>query len=149
MTTQEIEDPFAGANDLEDEFETAKTEYVRLEDLDGRLCVFDALRMGEKTGTDGPYPFITANVIVVDGPEAEIAGVKVPGVVEGLHVIASGVIPQLEPYVGKHKPFLARLDSVPSNRNRKIKVMGVKKHEVTDADKAAARGPWRAYRAAN
>lgn len=145
--TDEIEDPFAGAEDT-DEFATATTEWLRLEDLDERLCVFRVRKVGTKKGDDGPYPYVEADVIVIDGPPLDLLP-TVPGVVSGMHINATGVVGQLEPYAGKLVPFIARLDSVPSKRNKNIKVMGVRKHEVTAADKAAALPEWRKYKAEN
>lgn len=144
----DIEDPFAGVDEDEDEFATAQTEWLRLEDLDERLVIFDVIKMGTKKGTDGPYDYAECNVVVLDGTPIEPFVPTIPGTYQGLHVIAGGVVPQLKPYAGTGKPFLARLDSVPSNRNKKIKVMGVRKHEITPADKAAALPVWRKYKTA-
>jgi hypothetical protein len=146
--SENVGDPFAESDPwdgADDEFETAKTEWLRLEDLDGRLVVIDVLKLGTKKGDDGPYPYAEANVLVIDGPPLGELLPAVPGVVERMHIVASGVLPQIEGFAGKHKPFLARLDSVPSKRNKNIKVMGVRKHEITPEDKVAALPVWRKY----
>lgn len=148
--TEQHEDPWANnGQDIpdEDEFATAKTEWLDLTALDGRLIVIDVLRVDSKKGSDGePYPYAECNVIVIDGDPIPGLLDTVPGVSEGMHISATGVIGQIRGLAGTGKPFLARLDSVPSKRNKQIKVMGVRKHEITEQDKAAALPEWRKYR---
>lgn len=144
----EYDDPFAGASEDDDEFGTATNTWLTLDMLDERLVIFDVIKMGTKKGADGEYEYAECNVIVLDGDPIEGFVDTIPGSSMGLHVSATGVKDQLKAWhrANPGKPFLARLDSVPSRRNKAIKVMGVKKHEITDADKAAARGPWRKYK---
>ena len=140
MTTTEIEDPFAGA----DEFETAKTAWLSLDSLTDRLIVIDVLKVGTKKGTDGEYDYAECNVLVIDGPPLELLP-QVPGVAERMHISGTYVLDQIRHLAGTGKPFLCRPDAVVNKR--KQTVMGVRKHEVTDADKAKALPVWRAYRA--
>src|SRR4051812_36993271 len=100
--TEEIEDPFAGAEDT-DEVATATTEWLRLEDLDERLVIFRVTKLGTKKGDDGPYEYIEADVIVIDGPPLDLLP-TVPGVVSAMHINATGVVSQLKPYAGKLVP---------------------------------------------
>ena len=148
--TEDMGDPFAGANEDEDEdeFGTATNEWLTLDQLDERLVIFDVLKIGTKKGADGDYEYAECNVIVLDGDPIEPFISTIPGTSMNLHVSATGVVGQLKDWHRKNpgKPFLARLDSVPSRRNKAIKVMGVRKHEITDADKAMARGPWSKYK---
>lgn len=147
---ENIQDPWAtnGTDETgEDEFATAKTEWLDLTALDGRLIVIDVLSLDTKKGQDGEdYPYAECNVIVLDGEPIPGLLDTVPGVSEGMHISATGVFGQIKGFAGKGKPFLARLDSVPSKRNKQIKVMGVRKHEVTETDKALALPVWRQYR---
>lgn len=144
----EYDDPFAGANEDEDEFGTPTNTFLRIEDLDERLVIFDVLETGTKKGSDGPYKYADCNVIVLDGDPIEGFVDTIPGVAMGLHIHASNVYPQLEKWHKENpgKPFLARPDSVPNKRDKTKKVMGIRRNEITDADKAAARGPWRKYK---
>jgi len=145
----EIEDPFEGVDEDADEFATARREWLDLAALDERLVMFVVKKIGEKKGQDGPYEYVEADVIVCDGePLGELLP-TVPYTVAGMHINATGVVDQLKEYAGKAVPFLARLDSVPSKRNKNIKVMGVRKHEVTPADKLLARPLWRQYKQDN
>lgn len=143
MSVTDYEDPFAGADADNDEFETAKTEYLGLGDLTDHLVVIDVLSIGTKQG-DGEYEYAECNVVVVDGPTLELLP-RVPAVVERMHISASGVVPQIKHLAGSGKPFLCRPDFVINKR--KQKVVGVRKNEVTDADKAKALPVWRKYRA--
>lgn len=140
----ENEDPWAGVDDA-DEFETPKTAFLGLIDLEDRLIVIDVLKTGTKRGTDGDYDYAECNVLVVDGEPIDGFLPAVPGVVERMHISATAVYDAIEHLAGKRKPFLCRPDVFINKR--KQKVAGVRKHEVTDADKAAASGPWRRYRA--
>lgn len=146
--TDQIPDPFAGMDENEDEFATAKTEYLRVEDLDERLVIFEVLKVGTKKSSSGggDYEYVECNVIVLDGDPIEPFISTIPGSSTALHVTNAGIVPQLKEYAGSGKPFLARLDSVPSRQNRNIKVMGVKKHEVTVEDKKLALPVWRKYK---
>lgn len=143
--TNQIEDPFAGA-DEDDEFDTPQTSYLKLENLDGRLLVIDVIKLGTKQG-DGEYGYAECNVVVVDGDPIEPFLPAVPGVVMSMHISATAVYNELERHHRSKpgKPYLCRPDAMVNKR--KQTVMGVRKHEITDADKAAARTPWRKYKA--
>lgn len=143
MSVTDYDDPFAGADADEDEFATPKTEFLGLADLEGRLLVIDVLSVETAKGVDGDYEFAKCNVVVVDGPTLELLP-QVPGVVRGMHINAKGVLPQIEGYAGTGKPFLCRPDVIENKRRQRV--AGVRKHEITDADKALARPAWRAYK---
>jgi hypothetical protein len=145
MTEQNIPDPFAGADPDEDEFETASSDYLALTDLDGRLIVIDVMEIGTKKGEDGPYEYANCNIVVVDGDPIPGYVETIPGVSERMHISATYVLDKIKHKAGTGKPFLARVDVIVNKR--KQKVAGVRKHEITDADKALALPAWRAYRA--
>jgi len=145
MTTSDIEDPFAGADEA-DEFDTPQTEYVTIHELKDRLCVINPKRVetGKGKQDQEPYDFIVADVIIVDGPTTDLI-TSLPFVAENMHINAKAIVSQLKDRAGKNRPFLCRVDAAPSSFNKQVMAYGVKKHEITDADKAAAIGPWRKY----
>jgi len=142
--TENIADPFVSGAPEEDEFATPQTEWLALADLEDRLIVIEVLSTGTKRGTDGEYEYAECNVIVVDGEPMPLLP-NVPGVVERMHISATAVYNAIKHLAGTGKPFLCRPDVMVNKR--KQKVAGVRKHEVTDADKAKALPVWRAYRA--
>lgn len=144
--TDQIKDPFAGAED-DDEFDTPQTSYLEFKALDGRLLVIDVVKLGTKKGTDGDYGYAECNVVVVDGQPIPEFVPTIPGVVMSMHISATAVYNELERHFRNKpgKPYLCRPDGF-TNKLKQV-VMGVRKHEITEADKAAARGPWRQYQA--
>lgn len=142
--TNQIEDPFAGA-DEDDEFDTPQTTYLKLEHLQDRLLIIDVIKLGTKQG-EGEYAYAECNVVVVDGDPIEPLLPTVPGAVMAMHISGTYTYPNLEQHFRTKpgKPFLCRPDGVVNKR--KQVVMGFRKHEITDADKAAARTPWRKYK---
>lgn len=144
MSVTDIDDPFAGADEDADEFETAKTTFLALADLSDHLVVIDVLGIGTKKGTDGEYEYAECNVVVVEGPALELLP-RVPGVVERMHISGTGVLPQIKHLAGTGKPFLCRPDVFLNKR--KQNVVGVRKNVVTDSDKVLALPLWRRYRA--
>ena len=143
--TEQIADPFAGA-DESDDFDTPQTEYVTIHDLKDRLCVINAKRLEQGKGKqDGePYDYIVADVVIVDGQTTDLIK-ALPFVAENMHINAKGLITQLRDRVGRNRAFLCRIDAAPSSFNRQVMAYGVRKHEVTDADKALALPAWRKY----
>lgn len=136
------------ASDADDEFDIPQTTYLELKDLADHLIVIHVNKLGTKQG-DGEYGYADCDVIVVDGEPVEPFLPTVPGVVLGMHISATAVFNALERHhrAKPGRPFLCRPDAMVNKR--KQVVMGVRKHEVTDADKAKARGPWREYQSKN
>ena len=146
MTTQDIEDPFAGANPDDDEFATPVRNFLSIEDLDGRLVIafphsIDTLT-SPKNGKD--YQRIIADVVVVDGKTTDKLP-KLPHLATDMHLSATGVVASLRAMVGKGRPVLGRVDSRPSSFNKNVPAYGLA--DPTDADKAAARPALAQYRA--
>jgi hypothetical protein len=143
--TSEIEDPFAGADET-DEFDTPQMEFVTIHDLKDRLSVINAKRVetGKGKQDNEPYEFIVADVVIIDGDVTDLID-RLPFVAVNMHITAKALVGQLKDRVGKNKPFLCRIDAAPSSFNRQVMAYGVRKHEITDADKAAALPAWRKY----
>lgn len=145
-STTDYEDPFAGADADEDEFATPKTSFLALHDprLEGRLLVLDVVETKTMHGVDGDYDVVVCNVVLPDGDPIPEFVPTIPGLYARMYVNAKGVVDQLKPLAGSGKPFLCRPDVIVNKR--KQRVAGVRKHEITDADKALARPAWRAYK---
>lgn len=141
------DDPWADQQDGADEFDTPQTTFLGLADeaLEGRLLVLDALERKTMKGVDGDYEMVVCNVLVIDGDPIPGFVPSIPGLYERMHVNARGVVDQIAPKVGTGRPFLCRPDVIVNKR--KQRVAGVRKNEITDADKDLARGPWRKYKA--
>lgn len=140
--TDTMTDPFASTTD--DPFATPSTEFVTIDDVDGRLIVAIPLRMEQKAGkSDGkPYDVIVADVIVVDGPTTD----KIPAVpftIPEMHLSAGMVVGQLRQYVGKGRPVLGRVNSKPSRINKALKAYALS--DPDQADKGKALPVYRAY----
>jgi hypothetical protein len=144
--TSDIEDPFAGADETDDEFDTPQMEFVTIHDLKDRLCIINAKRMevGKGKNDNEPYDFVVADVIIVDGDTTDLID-RLPFVAENMHINAKAIVGQLEDRVGRNRPYLCRIDAAPSSFNRQVMAYGVRKHEITDADKASAMPAWRKY----
>ena len=142
----QIEDPFAGADVDTDEFDTPQREFVTIHDLKDRLCVINARRLEQGKGKQDnePYKYVVADVIIVDGELTELID-HLPFVAPNMHINAKALVSQLEDRVGKNRAYLCRIDAAPSSYNRQVMAYGVRKHEITDADKAAALPAWRKY----
>jgi hypothetical protein len=144
--TSDIEDPFAGADETDDEFDTPQMEFVTIHDLKDRLCIINAKRMevGKSKQGGEEYEFVVADVIIVDGETTDLID-RLPFVAENMHINAKALVSQLRDRVGRNRPYLCRIDAAPSSFNRQVMAYGVRKHEITDADKAAAMPAWRKY----
>jgi hypothetical protein len=144
--SSDIQDPFAGADEA-DEFDTPQMEFVTIHDLKDRLCVINAKRVevGKSKDKDkDDYEFVVADVIIVDGPTTDLI-THLPFVAENMHLNAKAIVGQIKDRAGRNRPFLCRVDAAPSSYNKQVMAYGVRKHEVTDADKAAALPAWRKY----
>lgn len=146
MTTNEIDDPFAGANADEDEFATPVREWLGIEDLDGRLViVFPEKSTTKVSRTNGQeYEVVIGDVVIVDGPVTDKIP-ALPHLAPAMHLSSSGVVAGLRANVGKGKPVLGRIDSRPSTYNKKVMAYGMADPE--GADKREALPALRKYRA--
>ena len=138
------DDPFDGADE---DFDTPQSTFLSFNDeaLENRLVILDVLEIKTLRGTDGDYECAVTNVVFPDGEPIPGFVNAIPGVYERMHISATGVFDQIKHLAGQRKPFLCRPDVVLNKR--KQRVAGVRKNEVTDADKAIAKPAWRAYKA--
>jgi len=144
--TNQIEDPFAGADEDED-FASPDKNFLGVDDLDGRLVIIFPHAIAEVASTKPggkPYDRVTADVVVVDGAPTDKL-TSLPHLATDMYLSASALVGAVRKHVGKGKPVLGRVDSRPSSYNKQVKAYGLA--DPTDADKAAARPALAKYRA--
>lgn len=127
---------------MSDPFDDARSGFVRLENLVGRLLLVAPQSIEERDSTlpgqqGKKYPSITADVIVLDGKADELVE-EVPSLLEGIFFSGSVVVAQLKPKLKKANPLvLGRLGQ------QKSQTKGFGDAWVleppTDEDKALAR----------
>lgn len=126
MTTS----PFATTSPATDstlEFDDPTTEFVTIDDLDGRtICVFaKESQIAESTKPGGkPYPKVIADVIVLDGPVTDKIA-ELPMLVPDMHLSATAVVASVKPGVRTKRPIMGKVDSRPSQYNRQVKAYGL------------------------
>jgi hypothetical protein len=143
------EDPWGGPDEVEDDdFDTPQSTFVGIEHVDGRLIVCFPQRVIQKTSKNSgdKYDVVIADVIVIDGELNEHI-THLPFLVEEMHISAGGPVSQLRPKVGKGKPFLTRVNSQPSQYNKRVLAYGF--GDPTDADKMMARPAAREHMASD
>ena len=143
---QDIDDPFAGADETGDEFATPSSGFVDIHELKDRLCIFVPLRAEAGTSKqDGKdYTRIVADVIVLDGEPTDLMP-SIPHLVPEFFVSSKMMVGQLRRLVGKGKPMLGRVNGKPSTFNKQVLAYAIGDPE--DADKATAYAAWAKYRA--
>lgn len=150
MTDTTIADPFAetaAPATTDEEFAEPITEYVSLEDLDGRLVIVFPKKVTEGTSKNNgeKYDIAVSDVVIVDGPLTDKI-TELPMVVSDMHLSAKGVFSRIRAYAGQDKPVLGRIDSKPSSFNKRVLAYALL--TPTDEDKVKARPALAAYRAA-
>jgi hypothetical protein len=130
-----------------DPFSDARSGFVKLEDMLGRLLLIIPQSIEERAstlpGSQGKtYESITADVIILDGPVTELIE-EIPATIEGTFISGSVIVGQLKPKVKTHGMVLGRLGQ------QKARTKGFGDAWVlnppTDADKAVARPAAAAY----
>ena len=138
MTTTSPFAKTADPTDTDDMFADPTTDFVTVDDLDGRLIAVYAKelrREQSKNPGGGMYDKIVCDVIVLDGATTEKIG-EVPMFLGDMHLSAGAVVGALRGSVGKGTPVLGRVDSRPSSTNRKVLAYGLQK--ATQEDKVHA-----------
>jgi hypothetical protein len=120
----------------QDEFDDAKSEYLGMEDLDGRLLLIWALDIRkDMPGTNGTYDAIEARYAILDG-DVNDRITAVPLTVDDGLFSAGQFVGKLKHRLGG-RPLLGRVNSQPSRANKKVSAYGF--GDPTEADKAVAR----------
>jgi hypothetical protein len=84
------------------EIEDAQDDFVRIADLDKRNVVIFPIKVGEAKGDGDTYPFLEADVIVLDGEPLELLP-EVPGVVKKMRFTSAPMIRNGERMLDKAK----------------------------------------------
>jgi len=100
------------------EIEDAQSDFVRIADIDKRAVVIFPIKIGEAKGDGETYPFLEADVIVLDGEPLELLD-AVPGVVRKMRFTSSPMIRNGERQIEKAKreslpfpkPYSGRINS--------------------------------------
>ncbi len=134
-----------------DPFSDARSGFVKLEDLLGRLLLVVPKSIEERAstlpGSQGKmYASITADVIILDGPVTDLID-EVPLTLEGTYISGAVIVAQLKPKVGTHGMVLGRLGQQPAQTKGFGPAWVLR--EPTDNDKVLARPAASAYLAAN
>lgn len=119
----------------DDPFDRATTAFIGPEDLVGRLVCFIPQEKGTAKGAQGPYDFVTGDMLVLDGEPTEKLPGPFPFEVTGQRISASMMVIQLKPKVPTQRMLVGRVDSRPGQFNRPAYSFG----DPTDADVAQAR----------
>lgn len=101
------------SDDFTIEIEDAQSDLVRIADIDGRDVVVFPERIGTGKGDDGkPYPYLQADVIVLNGPTTDLID-EVPCVVTSMRLTSSPLLRNGERMLkkGTGKPFAGRINS--------------------------------------
>jgi len=157
VTEQTQTNQVAGGD--EDEWDDAKSAFPGMEDLDNRLVAIYARKAGERKNPEGKlYPFIeTVTVVLDNGLDGNAFTETVPAVegepirLDDFQHSTTGLVARLRHRVeGKSaagtalriRPMLGRINSQPSQRNKKVLAYSIA--EPTDRDKEIA-GSFREY----
>jgi hypothetical protein len=124
------------AND-EELFDDAKSEFLGMEDVDGRLLLIWAtgVRRDLIGKSGGKYDAVEARYVILDGKTTERID-QVPMTVDDGLFSAGTVVAKLKNRVGK-KPILGRVDSRPSSFNKNVPAYGLA--DPTEEDRVVAR----------
>lgn len=95
--------------EIEIEIEDAQDDFVRIADIDGRNILVFPTAVKESKGDD-PYPFLLADVIVLDGQPTELMP-EIPAVVTKMQLTSAPMIRNGERVLEKanrlNKPYAA------------------------------------------
>jgi hypothetical protein len=100
------------------EIEDAQADFVRIGDIDKRNVVIFPLSIGQAKGDGDTYPYLEADVIVLDGEPLELLP-EIPGVVRKMRFTSSPMIRNGERMIDKAKagnepfakPYSGRVNS--------------------------------------
>jgi len=123
------------------DFDSATTDYLTINDLNGRLLLVWAMEKSVETGTTGPYAMIVSDVVVLDGEISDtmrsLGYQAVPFVSMRMHLSNKQIAEKLNSRVGNGKPLLTRVTSKPSKINRSVLAFWFS--EPSEEDKSVAR----------
>lgn len=127
-----------------DPFDSARSAFTTIDDIDGRLCIFVPRTEAQAKGNDGtPYQHITGDVIVIDGEATEQLPGPFPYVVDDMRVSSEFCVNQLRPALRKGRMLLGTVNSQPSKFNKNVKAYSI--GTPTEADSLKARPAAQAY----
>jgi len=134
-------------HDMTDPFSDARSGFVKLEDMLGRLVLVAPKSVEQRQstlpGANGKtYDSIVADVVVLDGEPNEVIE-EVPLTVEGAFISGAVIVNQLRAKVKTQGLVLGRLGQQPS-RTKSFGPAWVL-NPPTDTDKNIARGPAQQY----
>lgn len=135
-----------------DPFSDARSGFVKLDDLLGRLLLIVPKSVETRPSrmpgapAGATYESITADVIVLDGPVTELVE-EVPMTIEGTFISGGVIVPQLKPKIASQGMVLGRLGQQPSQTKQFGPAWVLQ--PPTDADKVLARPAANTYLAAN
>jgi hypothetical protein len=92
------------------------TDFVRIEDVDGRTIAIFAKEVRQEKGTQGMYDKVIADVVILDGPAFGLI-TEVPMLVRDMHLSADRVVKAVRPNVGTGRPIMGKVDSKRSTKN--------------------------------
>lgn len=103
---------------MTDPFSDARSGFVKLDDLEGRLILVVPQAIQERASTlpgqqGKTYEQITGDVIVLDGPVTDMIE-EVPMTLEGIAISGQVITAQLKPKVKTNGMVLGRLGKQPS-----------------------------------
>lgn len=127
--------------DGDDEFDSARSDYLTVAHLDGRLVLVWALELKTENGSTGKYDKIISDVVVLDGDvtedEVALGYEQTPYVAERMHISNGAIVDKLKARVGSPRPYLGRIASAPSKVNRQVTAYWVA--EPSEGDKTLAK----------
>lgn len=97
---------------MSDLFDDASSEYVKIGDIDGRNVVMFPDKIADGKGDNGPYQYLVADVIVLDGPVTEKI-TSVPCEIPAMHFSSDLIRSNGERKLkqGDGRPFAGRINS--------------------------------------
>jgi len=137
-------DPFE-----DEDFDPASTAFLNTSHLLGRLLLVAGTELRVKPSTQkgakegSTYEVVVADVIVLDGPVDDMIP-TVPFIAEGIHLSGQVLVGQVRNTAKTGKMVLGRMEQRPSANFPQSKGAWTLA-EPTDADKAIARSPAKAY----
>lgn len=124
-----------------DDFDEARSAFVKMDDLEGRLLLVHPQDTGEREsnlpGQAGKmYKYVITDVVVLDGEITEMID-EVPMVLDGFQLTGQTIVGQLEPKIRKGRKVLGRLTKKPAQQRGFSPAWVLA--DPTDEDKAKAR----------
>lgn len=130
-------DPFnQPAAPADDPFVVATSSFIEPDDIDGRTILYIPTGTGTAKGTQGPYEYVTGDMLVLSGPLTDKIPGPLPFEVVGQR-ISCGIINQVKPHVRTQKMVIGLVHSQPSSVNKQVKAYRLV--EPTAEQVAAAR----------